>query len=108
MAFKRGDVVLVPFPYRDRLAEKTRPAVVISNHTLDASHDVVVAAITSHAPRFPTDVALKDWKIAGLQRPSTVRMLIATLADDRVVLQVGRLSDVDQASLQATLLSVIS
>ncbi len=30
MAFSAGDVVLVPFPYRDRLAERARPGVVIS------------------------------------------------------------------------------
>ena len=31
MAFSPGDVVLVPFPYRDRLAERARPAVVVSS-----------------------------------------------------------------------------
>jgi hypothetical protein len=30
MTFNAGDVVLVPFPYRDRLAERARPAVVVS------------------------------------------------------------------------------
>jgi hypothetical protein len=30
MAFSGGDVVLVPFPYRDRPMERTRPAVVTS------------------------------------------------------------------------------
>jgi mRNA-degrading endonuclease toxin of MazEF toxin-antitoxin module len=30
MAYKAGDVILIPFPYRDRLAESTRPAVVVS------------------------------------------------------------------------------
>ena len=30
MAFEPGDVVFLPFPYRDQLAESVRPAVVIS------------------------------------------------------------------------------
>jgi PemK-like, MazF-like toxin of type II toxin-antitoxin system len=28
----RGDVVLVPFPFQDRLGEKIRPAVVVQNN----------------------------------------------------------------------------
>jgi len=31
MEFQRGDVVLIPFPYTDFSAAKTRPAVVISS-----------------------------------------------------------------------------
>ena len=30
-AYLPGDVVVVPFPYTDRFAEKRRPALVISN-----------------------------------------------------------------------------
>ena len=48
MAFRAGDVVLVPFPYRDRLAERARPAVVVSADAYNQHGDVVVAAITSH------------------------------------------------------------
>jgi mRNA interferase MazF len=108
MACKKGDVVLVPFPYRDRLAEKTRPAVVVSNELLLPSGDIMVAAITSHPSRFATDVELTDWKTAGLQLPSTVRMLVGTMSEDRVVLKIGQLSATDQARLQTTLMSVIS
>jgi mRNA interferase MazF len=32
--FDAFDVVVVPFPYADRLAEKRRPALVISNRKL--------------------------------------------------------------------------
>jgi hypothetical protein len=31
MTFQRGDVVLIPFPYSDLTARKTRPAVVVSD-----------------------------------------------------------------------------
>jgi mRNA interferase MazF len=61
MELGSGDVVLVPFPYRDRLAERARPAVVLSDAAYNQCGDVVVAAITSHAPRVATDFALADW-----------------------------------------------
>ena len=97
------DVVLVPFPFRDRLAERTRPAVVVSTNAYNAQGDQIIAAITSHAPRLPTDYALADWQAAGLQYPSTVRMLLATVAVQRLVLTIGRLSDADWAEVQARL-----
>jgi mRNA interferase MazF len=101
MVFSAGDVVLVPFPYRDRLAERARPAVVISATAYNRLGDVVVAAVTSHVPRFAMDFALADSAAAGLKTPSTVRMLLATVAVSRVVLQVGQLTDRDWTEVQA-------
>jgi mRNA interferase MazF len=94
-----GDVILVPFPFRDRLAERTRPAVVLSADAYNAFGDVVIAAVTSHPPRFPTDYALADWAAANLQHPSTVRMLLATVSQDRIVMTIGRLTDPDWAEV---------
>ena len=93
MVFSAGDVVLVPFPYRDRLAERARPAVVVSAAAYNQHGDVVVAGITSHALRVATDCAVVDWAVAGLKIPSIVRMLLATVASSRILLHVGHLTD---------------
>ena len=46
--YKRGDIVLVPFPFTDLSSSKRRPALVISPDAFnDQMEDVVVAAITS-------------------------------------------------------------
>jgi len=43
-----GDVVVLPFPYADRLAEKRRPAVVVSLPSLAQKHGIVwVVMVTS-------------------------------------------------------------
>ena len=36
MAFQRGDIVLIPFPFTDLSATKTRPAVIISSSVLSS------------------------------------------------------------------------
>jgi mRNA interferase MazF len=103
-----GEVLLVPFPYRDQLAERVRPAVVVSGSAYNQSGDVILAAITSHPPRMPLDYALLDWQAAGLQGPSTVRMLLATAAQARIVRAIGRLSDRDWAAVQARIQQVFT
>ncbi len=108
MAFSAGDVVLIPFPYRDRLAERTRPAVVVSASAYNQRGDLVIGAVTSQAPRFPSDYALQDWAAAGLQFASTVRMLLATAAESRVLHQVGRLTDRDWTEVQTRIRQVFA
>lgn len=48
MAYKQGEIVLVPFPYSDLSGSKRRPVLIVSNDSYNASFpDVVVAVITS-------------------------------------------------------------
>jgi len=101
MPFRAGDVVLVSFPYRDRLAERARPAVVVSGDAYNRHGDVVVAAITSHPPRIATDCELAAWSVAGLKIPSTVRMLLATVANSRILLHTGHLTQEDWTQVQS-------
>jgi mRNA interferase MazF len=103
MEFSPGDVVLVPFPFRDRLAESARPAVVVSDTSYNRQGDVAVTAVTPHAVRFATDASLVDWASAGLKTPSTVRMLLATVAHSRILLHVGQLTTRDWTEVQARL-----
>ena len=91
--FDPFDIVVVPFPYADRLAEKRRPALVISNRKLAAHGVVWVAMITSadNEP-WPSDVAIADLTRAGLPAPSVVRPAkIACIEPNRIDRRVGRL-----------------
>jgi mRNA interferase MazF len=108
MAISAGEVVLIPFPYRDQLGQRTRPAVIISAQAYNQRGDVVVAGITSHPPRFATDYALMDWRALGLSSPSTMRMLLMTAAQARIVCALGSLSGRDWAAVQARVLQVFA
>ena len=65
-----GEVWIADIPFTSGTASKLRPVLVLWT---DAA-DVVVAAVTSAAPRSATDVALQDWSAAGLRVASTVRL----------------------------------
>jgi mRNA interferase MazF len=96
LRFSAFDVVIVPFPYADRLAEKRRPALVISGPKLATYELVWVAMITSEEnERWPSDVAISDLDRAGLPAPSVVRPAkIACIDPARVERRAGRLDKV--------------
>lgn len=102
MAFAQGDILVLPFPYSDRLAEKRRPAVVVSKPALERKHGLVwVAMITSDrgAPRVD-DVEIGDLRKAGLPAPSLARPVkLATIEPARVIRVAGALTRGDLAEV---------
>src|SRR4051812_7003181 len=73
-SFQAYDVIVVPFPYVDRLAEKRRPALVISSAALATLGVLWVAMITSAAnDPWACDVPIADLERAGLPSASVVR-----------------------------------
>jgi mRNA interferase MazF len=91
--FDPFDIVVVPFPYTDRLAEKRRPALVISNRKL-AVHGVIWLAMITSAENAPwsSDVTIVDLGRAGLRALSVVRAAkIACIEPSRINRQIGRL-----------------
>jgi mRNA interferase MazF len=78
--YQKGDIVLLPLPFTDLTATKTRPAVVVSVGAFQRdSGDFTVAMVTSVPHTTPFDYELKDWQAAHLLRPSWVRAKLATL-----------------------------
>ncbi|MFQ6116768.1 MAG: type II toxin-antitoxin system PemK/MazF family toxin [Candidatus Bipolaricaulia bacterium] len=108
MAYRKGDVVLVPFPFADARATKARPALVLSDEAYERdTGNVILAQITSQEAKFPSDYALRDWTKAGLKRPSIVRLKLATLASSLVRYKSGSLSAADLAEVDAHLKQVL-
>lgn len=105
MMFHPFDIVVVPFPYSDRLAEKRRPALVVSQPALaEGLGRVWVAMITSASADQLGDTTISELALAGLPTASTLRASkIATIDANRVIRKAGRLSAADEDRARAAL-----
>lgn len=92
-AFEPGSVVLVPFPYSDRLGEKRRPALIVSGEALATSGFLWALMITTAKRGLqPYDVPIDDLEGAGLPVACVVRPTkIACIEASRVLRRSGRL-----------------
>src|SRR5437867_12594286 len=91
--YRRGDFVLVGFPFSSGGQAKNRPALVVLD-TGDA--DVVVARVTTQPHSSASDVVVVDWQAAGLLAPSIIRLhKLATLDKQLIHGPLGRLRQKD-------------
>jgi mRNA interferase MazF len=90
--FRVGDIVSVEFPFSDLQTHKRRPGLVL----VSGDVDLLVARVTTHPPRDPSDVTLNHWVEIGLPRASTVRLTKLATIDRRLVHHtIGRLHPED-------------
>ncbi len=110
-AYKRGDVILVPFPFSNQSTTKKRPAVIISSDNYnEISADVIIMAITSRI-EYISDIGernIEDWQNAGLLKPSAIKSAISTLEQRLVLKKLGSLSSNDIASLNNALKELLN
>ena len=103
------DVVVVPFPFTDREAERRRPALVVSSPAFNAAHDQsILAMITSAGEEWRSDVTLRDWREAGLGVPCKVRLKLFTLDDALVLRRAGALSERDAEAVRRSLVRFLA
>lgn len=109
MAYRRGDVIAVPYDYSDLTGGKVRPAVIVSSDTYNSARpDVVAAGISTQIGKATVyDHILADWNRAGLRYPSLVRGRLLTLEQSLVRHTVGRLSASDLAKVEAKLATLL-
>lgn len=104
--YKRGDIVLVPFPFSNQTATKKRPAVVVSSSLYnEKTNDIVIIAVTSKVEKNPAvgEGLIADWQSAGLLKPSAVKPAISTIEQVLVLKKLGTLSAKDILSVDLML-----
>jgi mRNA interferase MazF len=95
--YRKGDLLLVAFPFTDVGQSKRRPAMVIAD---TGDSDVLLARVTTQNTRGSFDVELADWQAARLLAPSVVRLhKLATIKKSLVERPLGTLTDADRKSV---------
>ncbi|MBC8521767.1 MAG: type II toxin-antitoxin system PemK/MazF family toxin [Methanomicrobia archaeon] len=103
MNYDRGDVIIIPFPFvtSEGASQKARPALIISDHSIDRRFDdLIMVGITS---RIVEDLKETEYKIvegaeafkhSGLAKTSVVRCeYIMTVPRRLVARRLGRLPE---------------
>ena len=102
--YRRGDVVLLPFPYTDQSGSKRRPALILSTDAYNTRRaDIIVTPITSNlSTGQPDDTPLTDWAAAGLLKPSVVKGILGTVEQTLIVRVMGTCSAADLQKVEQT------
>lgn len=106
MAYKRFEVVRVPFPFTDKDASKNRPALVLSDEiafNAPAGHSVMAMITSAVQTAWPLDCEVRNLHAAGLPAPSKVRFKLFTLDHHLVHGQLGQLDEEDAERVQQAL-----
>lgn len=94
---KKGDIVLVLFPFTDFSGEKRRPALVVGS----SKEHVIVLFITSRATGDRAwRVALPENQLTGLVSPSAIRADKIASVDTRII--TGAIGVAPQGVLKKT------
>ena len=90
-SYRRGDVVLIPFPFTDLSTVKQRPGLIVSSDAFNAANpDIIVVGITSKVALYRDQagtyiIAGREQNSAGLPKESVVRCGKIVAIDQRLV-----------------------
>ncbi len=101
---KKGDIILVPFPFTDLSGSKLRPALVL----VEEGDDVVAAFIsTILRERFKSDYFVKKSEKNSLKKDSLIKLnKLATLSHDLIKGKIGELSTDDLKEIDKKLMAL--
>lgn len=88
---RKGDIILVPFPFTDLAGNKYRPALVL----IESKYDVTVCFITTQIQwKEELDIIVSPTNFNGLKKKSLVKLTkFATIDKDLVWGRIGTLEN---------------
>lgn len=95
--YKKGSIILTPFPFTDFSGTKVRPAIILSSKAY--GDDVIVAFISSRKKNrlLETEVLVQPDKNNGLKTSSNIKLTKIATLDKKIVL--GELGIIDNKNL---------
>ena len=102
---KKGDIVLIPFPFTDLTGAKNRPALIL----IDSDEDITISFVTTQLKwQEKFDVRLEPSKENGLKKTSLIRLAkITTIDKDLVIGKLGQLTDSEIGEVNRGLIDLL-
>jgi mRNA interferase MazF len=108
VAFVRGDVVVVPFPFSDLSSSKKRPALIIATLT---GVNVIICPISSQnrtGNKYAIELKTSDMQNGTLKQTSYVQTDIVFTANSTIInYKVGEISSQKLEEITSTLVKII-
>ncbi|MCB0376512.1 MAG: type II toxin-antitoxin system PemK/MazF family toxin [Sinomicrobium sp.] len=89
MKYKKGDIAIIAFPFSDLSGTKKRPALILSNATVNKTGDYLMVQITSKLRNdvLSLRIAENDYMNATLlPLPSCIRLHKLFLLNERLIM----------------------
>lgn len=103
MNYSKGDIILLPYPFTNLIANKVRPAVVVGSDG-EKYDDIFVVPLTSKIYTLSeNEFCLENWKESGLNVPTAVKRGCILIDVELVIKKVGVLSTADLTSVNNSL-----
>lgn len=102
---KKGDIVLVHFPFSDLKITKKRPALVL----IDSAHDVTLCFITTQFKwQSKFDLEISPTNLNGLKKPSLIKLTkISTIEKSMIIGLLGKLDSSSMRILDLNLIKIL-
>ena len=102
---RKGDILLIPFPFTDLTGQKNRPALVL----ITTDTDITVAFITSQIKwQDEHDFKLEPSAENGLKKISLVRLSkLATINNELLIGKLGTLMEAEIQQLNKNLIKLL-
>ncbi|SDH09041.1 type II toxin-antitoxin system PemK/MazF family toxin [Psychroflexus sediminis] len=102
---KKGDIVLIPFPFTDLSGSKNRPAVVL----ISTDEDVSICFMTTQLKwQSDFDVNIQPSETNGLKKESLIRLnKLATINKNLVLGRLGGLDTNELKKLNVSLIRIL-
>ncbi len=102
---KKGDIVLIPFPFSDLTGNKNRPAIIL----IDSVDDVTICFITTQLKwQSDFDIIVQPTKLNGLKKTSLIRLnKIATIDKELIIGLLGQLDAKYTGQLDDNLIRIL-
>lgn len=95
--YQKYDICLANVQYEDVQGAKIRPVLVIK----DTVYTIECLKMTGHTPRSEEEYLIKEWRAAGLNKETTVRVSKRlSLQHVHVIKKIGHLQPVDIIEIQ--------